>query len=64
MRPTPGPFARLSALACATSLGVGGCLANFERNLDLVFGANAFENALALPYAGLGRAALWLAGLL
>lgn len=52
------------ATLCGCAAGLGGCFATFERNIDLVLGADALQNALVLPYAGLGRAALWLAGLI
>lgn len=32
-------------------LTANGCLATLERNLDLLLGSDALENALVLPYS-------------
>jgi hypothetical protein len=42
---------RLSALT--STMAVSGCLARFERNLDLAFATEAAENLLRLPLSSL-----------
>ena len=39
----------------------GGCLATIQGNLDLLLGADAFENTLRLPYSAVAQLAelLW-----
>ena len=41
-------------LLCTPTLGLltaNGCLATVQRNLDLLLGSDALENALVLPYS-------------
>jgi len=43
--------------ALTSILAVSGCLARFERNLDMVFASDATENLLRLPLSSFLAAA-------
>jgi hypothetical protein len=58
-------FARRSCLYAAT-LGLcaaNGCWATFQQSLDLLFGSDALENALLVPYSPVAELAGFLAQL-
>jgi hypothetical protein len=60
MRP-PKLVRRLLWYAPALGLfGIGGCLATFQRNLDLLLSPDALGNALVLPYSPVAELAKFI----
>jgi hypothetical protein len=49
----------LAFLSCGATLLVNGCMANLERNLDMILSPSASENLLLLPYSSVINIALF-----
>jgi hypothetical protein len=60
MRPRKLVRRLLSYTPALALFGIGGCLATFQHNLDLLLSPDAIGNALVLPYSPVAELAKFI----